>query len=81
MLVGHDYTEEEETKSTSTLEREVSREEGNDLARELGCKYVEACAKTGMNVEKVFYDVVIEFREEQKAAASNSPRALPAIYE
>ena len=76
MLVGHDYIEDEEAESRGTWERQVSWEEGNALARELGCEYAEACAKTCMNVEKPFYDVVRELRK-QRAAASNRPRAMP----
>jgi GTPase KRas protein len=78
MLVGHDYIEDEEAEPRGTWERQVSWEEGNALARELGCEYVEACAKTCVNVEKAFYDVVRELRK-QRAAASNRPRAMPGI--
>lgn len=78
VLVGHDYIEDEEAESRGTWGREVSWKEGNALARELGCEYVEACAKTCMNVEKAFYDVVRELRK-QRAAASNRPRAMQGI--
>lgn len=36
------------------LEREVDREESEDLAKRLGCEYLETSAKTGLNVEKAF---------------------------
>jgi len=36
------------------LEREVEREESEDLAKRLGCEYLETSAKTGINVEKAF---------------------------
>ncbi len=36
------------------LEREVEREESEDLAKRLGCEYLETSAKTGLNVEKAF---------------------------
>jgi len=78
MLVGHDYIEDEEVESRGTWGRQVSWEEGNALARELGCEYVEACAKTCVNVEKAFYDVVRELRK-QRAAASNKPQAMLGI--
>ncbi|KAH8589875.1 small GTPase superfamily [Bisporella sp. PMI_857] len=76
ILVGHDYIEDDEVESRRTWERQVSCEEGNALAREFGCDYIEACAKTCVNVEKAFYDVVRELRK-QRAAASNRPRAKP----
>ncbi len=36
------------------LVREVSREEGEDLAKRLDCDYLETSAKTGENVEVAF---------------------------
>ncbi|KKK43455.1 MAG: Transforming protein p29 precursor [Candidatus Lokiarchaeum sp. GC14_75] len=36
------------------LEREVEREEAEDLAKRLNCEYLETSAKTGANVEAVF---------------------------
>ena len=65
------------TKRQSRGGREVSWDEGNDFARKLGCEYVEACAKTRVNVEKAFY-VVRELRK-QRAASSNKPQAMLGI--
>lgn len=45
MLVGN--------KSDQFTEREVSTKEGQCLARELGCDFIEATAKNCINVEKV----------------------------
>jgi GTPase KRas protein len=38
--------------------------EGYDLARKLGCEFVEASAKNCINVERAFYDVVRKLRRE-----------------
>lgn len=58
MLVGN--------KSDRVTEREVSTQEGNALARELGCDFVEASAKNCINVEKAFYDVVRSLRKQRQ---------------
>ncbi|KAI8849330.1 small GTPase superfamily, partial [Chytridium lagenaria] len=39
-------------------EREVSKEEAMQLARKMGCEFVETSAKTCVNVERAFYNVV-----------------------
>jgi len=57
MLVGN--------KCDRVTEREVSTQEGNALARNLGCEFVEASAKNCVNVEKAFYDVVRLLRRQR----------------
>jgi GTPase KRas len=56
MLVGN--------KSDKVTERAVSSQEGQALARDLGCDFVEASAKNCINVEKAFYDVVRSLRRQ-----------------
>ncbi|KAL9119559.1 MAG: hypothetical protein Q9187_003889 [Circinaria calcarea] len=58
MLVGN--------KSDRVTAREVSTQEGNALAKELGCDFVEASAKNCINVEKAFYDVVRNLRKQRQ---------------
>jgi len=43
-------------------EREVSRQEGEALAKQFGCKFIETSAKSRINVDKAFYDIVREIR-------------------
>ncbi|RGB34856.1 Ras2-like protein [Rhizophagus diaphanus] len=50
MLVGN--------KCDKITEREVSREEGMNMARKLRCEFIESSAKTCVNVERAFYTVV-----------------------
>ncbi|CAG8477303.1 200_t:CDS:2 [Ambispora gerdemannii] len=49
MLVGNNCTK--------ITEREVSREEGMNLARFCNCGFIESCPGTGVNVERAFYNV------------------------
>ncbi|KEF50894.1 Ras family, other [Exophiala aquamarina CBS 119918] len=86
MLVGN--------KSDKRHEREVSAQEGQALAKELGCEFVEASAKNCINVEKAFYDVVRQLRRQRQAplrqvdsskgstcGTSPDPRHQPAYRE
>jgi Ras family len=42
--------------------RRVSSQEGQDLAQSLGCEFYEASAKTGVNVDQIFTDLVRALR-------------------
>lgn len=65
MLVGN--------KSDKAVERAVSAQEGQALARELGCEFVEASAKNCINVEKAFYDVVRMLRQQRQQQQGGRP--------
>ena len=65
MLVGN--------KSDKHHEREVSSQEGQALARELGCEFVEASAKNCINVEKAFFDVVRQLRRQRQSPKQLGP--------
>ncbi|XP_050228048.1 ras-related protein RABC2a-like [Mercurialis annua] len=58
MLVGNKVDKESE--------RAVSREEGMDLAKQLGFLFVESSAKTRENVEKCFDDLALKILEESE---------------
>ncbi|KAJ3408561.1 Ras GTPase ras2 [Chytriomyces hyalinus] len=58
MLVGN--------KCDRIAEREVSKEEGAYLASKLQCDFIETSAKTRVNVEKAFYNVVRALRKQRE---------------
>ncbi|USW56126.1 Putative small GTP-binding protein [Septoria linicola] len=67
MLVGN--------KCDRVTEREVSTQEGQALAKQLGCEFVEASAKNCVNVEKAFYDVVRQLRRQRATAPARNSKA------
>ena len=69
MLVGN--------KCDKTYEREVSREEGMELARTFGCDFLETSAKTAVNVERLFTNLVRMLRSSRPDGPQPGP-AQPA---
>jgi GTPase KRas protein len=65
MLVGN--------KCDKVTEREVTREEGAAMARQLACDFIETSAKTCVNVERSFYQVVKAIRA-QREGLNPSPK-------
>lgn len=53
-------------KSDKVTEREVSREEGIQMAKKLNCEFIETSAKTCVNVERSFYAVVRMIRAKRE---------------
>ena len=47
------------------------------MARAFGCKFIETSAKSRINVDNSFYDIVREIRRYNKEMASN-PGGLPS---
>jgi GTPase KRas len=43
---------------------EVSSEEGTELAREIGCPFLETSAKTGHHVDEPFYTLLRQIKPE-----------------
>ncbi|CAG8721834.1 30782_t:CDS:1, partial [Gigaspora margarita] len=60
-------------KSDKITEREVSREEGINMARRLKCAFIETSAKYGVNVDRAFYDAVRMVRQNREGG-NNSRR-------
>jgi GTPase KRas protein len=52
-------------KCDKVTEREVSREEGMNMARKLKCEFIESSARTCVNVERAFYTVVRMIRARE----------------
>lgn len=65
MLVGN--------KCDRVTEREVTREEGMQMAKRLACEFIETSAKTCVNVERAFYQVVKIIRA-QREGLRNGPK-------
>ncbi|KAF1923899.1 ras-domain-containing protein [Didymella exigua CBS 183.55] len=51
-------------------ERQVSTQEGQNLALQFGCKFIETSAKSRINVDNAFYDIVREIRRYNKEMSS-----------
>ncbi|CAN3356228.1 ras-related protein Rsr1p [Diutina catenulata] len=68
------------------IERQVSFEEGQALAKRFGCKFLETSAKQRINVEEAFFDLVRSIRDDGAAApaavaapvAASSAEPVPA---
>ncbi|KAH6668234.1 ras-2 protein [Halenospora varia] len=56
-------------KCDKSTEREVSVQEGFELARGIGCQFVEASAKSSSSVQKAFYDVVRLLRRQHSTSS------------
>jgi len=59
-------------------ERQVSKQEGESLARSFGCKFIETSAKSRINVDNAFYDIVREIRRYNREMSSY-PSGAPAM--
>ncbi|KAJ6457987.1 ras protein [Mycena sanguinolenta] len=58
-------------------EREVSMQEGRDLAEELGCTFIETSAKQNVNVEEAFFNVIRQIPRSNKSN-SGEPQDVKA---
>ena len=61
-------------KCDKITEREVSREEGMNMARKLKCEFIESSAKTCVNVERAFYTVVRMIRSSRDGGREKTGR-------
>lgn len=54
-------------------ERQVSTQEGRDLAKQFGCKFIETSAKSKYNVDEAFFSLVREIRRFNKSTVVSKP--------
>jgi len=54
-------------------ERQVGMNEGRDLAKHYGCKFIETSAKTRLNVDDAFNNIVREIRRFNKLQQTGRP--------
>jgi len=58
-------------------ERQVGMNEGRDLAKHLGCRFIETSAKQRINVDEAFSNLVREIRKHNKEQQTGRP-AMPS---
>ncbi|SCV74135.1 BQ2448_6567 [Microbotryum intermedium] len=56
-------------------ERKVDSQEGRELAKQFGCRFIETSAKQRLNVEEAFSNLVREIRKYNKEQAAGRPGA------
>ncbi|KAF2180100.1 ras-domain-containing protein [Zopfia rhizophila CBS 207.26] len=59
-------------------ERQVSVEEGQKLAREFGCPFMEVSVKSRINIDEAFYDLVREVRRYDRSIYSPKVEDTPS---
>jgi GTPase KRas protein len=57
--------------SNLTIAAKYISTEGESLARSFGCKFIETSAKSRINVDNAFYDIVREIRRYNKQMSGN----------
>ncbi|KAK6792198.1 hypothetical protein RDI58_011279 [Solanum bulbocastanum] len=72
MLVGNKVDKESE--------RVVSKKEGIDFAREYGCLFIECSAKTRVNVEQCFEELVLKILDTPSLLAEGSAGVRKNIF-
>jgi hypothetical protein len=53
--------------SISHIFRKVTKEEGEALAKQLGCAFIEASGKHNENIEHIFNTTIAEIEKESQA--------------
>jgi len=61
-------------KSDLESERQVSKAEGQDLAKNFNCPFMETSAKTRINVEESFFELVREIRKQSGGGKADAKK-------
>jgi GTPase KRas protein len=56
-------------------ERQVTTGEGAELAKSFGCPFMESSAKTRVNVEESFFELVREIKKDNGGDASKKKKS------
>ena len=66
-------------KSDLENEREISTNEGKEMARKMNAKFVETSARYRLNVDEAYYSVVRSIRDDntKRRLSKNVPKAKP----
>ncbi|KAF9175764.1 Ras GTPase [Mortierella sp. AD011] len=59
------------TKSDLHQERQVTAQDGHELAKRFHCRFIEASSKTAVNVDKSFYGLAREIRSSKEAQSKS----------
>ena len=62
------------TKCDLEDERQVTEQEGQDLAATLHCPFFETSAKAGINIEEAFYELTREVRQTRDRHRPPQPK-------
>ena len=54
-------------------ERQITKEEGETLARGFGCSFLEVSARSRINVEEVFFELIRAIRWERQRRSPTAP--------
>ncbi|XP_078094411.1 ras-related protein Rab-39B-like [Mustelus asterias] len=73
ILVGH--------KSDLSVERQVSQEEAEQVAADLGLRYIETSAKDGTNIHKVFLTLASAIAESVKTEVTEVKGVIHGVTE
>ncbi|KAF7730293.1 Ras GTPase [Apophysomyces ossiformis] len=68
-------------KSDLESERQVSTQEGRDLAKSFSCPWIETSAKQRYNVDEAFHQVVRDIREYNRLQESREAERQKIIME